>query len=52
MAAIKKGGLGRGIDMIFSDNEKKNEETTGVTTVRIALVEPKVGQPRKNFDAE
>lgn len=52
MAAIKKGGLGRGIDMIFFDNEKKNEETTGVTTVRIALVEPKVGQPRKNFDAE
>lgn len=52
MAAMKKGGLGRGIDMIFSDNEKKNEEATGVTTVRIALVEPKVGQPRKNFDAE
>ena len=52
MAAMKKGGLGRGIDMIFSDNEKKIEETTGVTTVRIALVEPKVGQPRKNFDAE
>ena len=52
MAAMKKGGLGRGIDTIFSDNEKKNEETTGITTVRIALVEPKVGQPRKNFDAE
>ena len=52
MAALKKGGLGRGIDMIFSDNEKKNEEATGATTVRIALVEPKVGQPRKNFDAE
>ena len=50
--AAKKGGLGRGIDMIFSDNEKKNEEATGATTVRIALVEPKVGQPRKNFDAE
>lgn len=52
MAVMKKGGLGRGIDMIFSDNEKKNEEATGATTVRIALVEPKVGQPRKNFDAE
>lgn len=52
MAAMKKGGLGRGIDTIFSDNEKKNEEATGATTVRIALVEPKVGQPRKNFDAE
>ena len=52
MAAMKKGGLGRGIDMIFSDNEKKNEEATGATTVRIALAEPKVGQPRKNFDAE
>ncbi len=52
MAAMKKGGLGRGMDTIFSDNEKKNEETTGITTVRIALVEPKVGQPRKNFDAE
>ena len=52
MAAMKKGGLGRGMDTIFSDNEKKNEEATGITTVRIALVEPKVGQPRKNFDAE
>ena len=52
MAAMKQGGRGRGIDMIFSDNEKKNEEATGATTVRIALVEPKVGQPRKNFDAE
>ena len=52
MAAMKKGGLGRGIDTIFSDNEKKNEETTGTTMVRIALVEPKVGQPRKYFDQE
>lgn len=51
MAAMKKGGLGRGIDTIFSDNEKKTDET-GVTTVRISLVEPKVGQPRKNFDPE
>lgn len=52
MAAMKKGGLGRGIDTIFSDNEKKNEETTGRAMVRIALVEPKVGQPRKYFDPE
>ena len=52
MAAMKKGGLGRGIDTIFSDNEKKNEETIGTTMVRIALVEPKVGQPRKYFDPE
>ena len=49
---MKKGGLGRGIDTIFSDNEKKNEETTGRAMVRIALVEPKVGQPRKYFDPE
>ena len=49
---MKKGGLGRGIDTIFSDNEKKNEETIGTTMVRIALVEPKVGQPRKYFDPE
>lgn len=52
MAAMKKGGLGRGIDTIFSDNENKNEETIGTTMVRIALVEPKVGQPRKYFDPE
>lgn len=49
---MKKGGLGRGIDTIFSDNENKNEETIGTTMVRIALVEPKVGQPRKYFDPE
>lgn len=51
MAAMKKGGLGRGIDTIFSDNEKKTEDS-GVSTVRISLVEPKAGQPRKNFDPE
>ena len=51
----KKGGLGRGLDALFDDNqvntadEKKGET---LTTVRISDVEPDKTQPRKMFDSE
>lgn len=46
-----KKGLGRGYDLIFEENivEEKNR---GVSAIRLSLIEPKKGQPRKNFDEE
>ena len=46
----KKAGLGRGLDAIFGENEL--EQNDGITKIRITLVEPTPGQPRKNFDPE
>lgn len=46
----KKAGLGRGLDAIFSENEL--EPSGGINKIRITLVEPTPGQPRKNFDTE
>ncbi len=47
----KNSGLGRGIDVIFLDNEIE-EKKNGVREIRISLIEPKADQPRKNFDGE
>lgn len=48
---MKKSGLGKGIDALFSENiiENSNE---GITTVRLSDIEPNRNQPRKNFDEE
>jgi len=48
--AMKKGGLGRGLDAILLDNDAVSE--SGATIVRISEIEPNTEQPRKNFDAE
>jgi len=48
----KKNGLGRGLDVIFSDNELEREAGGDVTRLRLSLIEPKPNQPRQNFDAE
>lgn len=49
--AMKKGGLGRGLDAILLDtSEQKEKEST--TVVRLSEVEPNADQPRKTFDAE
>ncbi len=45
-----KGGLGKGLDSIFSDNME--EEKKGLTMLRIGDIEPRKGQPRKVFDPE
>lgn len=47
----EKRALGRGLDIIFDDNSFESD-AGGVTTLRIADVEPKSDQPRKNFDNE
>lgn len=45
---MKKGGLGKGLDAIFAEN---NTETGNqVVTLRIADIEPNREQPRKDFD--
>lgn len=53
MANEKKartGGLGRGLDAIFLDNTAEERSTTAM--LRISDIEPRSGQPRKNFDGE
>ena len=47
----RQGGLGRGLDSIFIDDAEAEKETS-VNTLRISELQPRAGQPRKNFDAE
>lgn len=51
MAKNKNSGLGRGLDAIFLDNITE-DSGSGVTVLRISDIEPRVGQPRKQFDPE
>ncbi len=45
--AVKKGGLGRGLDSLFDEN---SHETNGAVVVNINDIEPNRNQPRKEFD--
>lgn len=47
--AVKKGGLGRGLDSLFNENAS---DSGSVVNVRLADIEPNRTQPRKNFDEE
>jgi ParB family chromosome partitioning protein len=47
----KQSGLGRGLDSIFFDDADV-ETTTDVHKLRISELQPRAGQPRKNFDSE
>ena len=47
--AMKKGGLGRGLDSLFSENSTENES---VIAVKITDIEPNKNQPRKDFDED
>ena len=47
MAKIKRGGLGKGLDALFVDNETTD---VGTNTLRISEIEPNTDQPRKHFD--
>lgn len=44
--AVRKGGLGKGLDALFIDNTTDN----GAMTLRISEIEPNRSQPRKEFD--
>lgn len=47
--AIKKGGLGRGVNSLFDENATDND---GVVIVSLNDIEPNPNQPRKEFDEE
>lgn len=48
--AGKKGGLGRGLDLLFADNSSGEEQN--IIVLPIGEVEPNRDQPRKEFDQE
>ena len=50
MARAKKGGLGKGLDALFMDNE--TVDSGGVVTLRLSEIEPNRDQPRKIFSEE
>lgn len=47
--AVKKGGLGKGLDLLFNENATDNN---GAVTLNINEIEPNRNQPRKDFDEE
>lgn len=47
----KQSGLGRGLSSIFYD-DAGIENNTDVHKLRISELQPRAGQPRKNFDSE
>lgn len=49
MTKPKKGGLGKGLDALFVDNETAD---SGVVTLRLTEIEPNRDQPRKIFSDE
>ena len=49
MAAVKKGGLGRGLEALFNENATDEK---GVVTLRLSEIEPNRNQPRTNFDED
>ena len=58
---VKKSGLGKGLDALFSDNLKVEEipqtpvtEVNGelVQQLKITEIEPNRNQPRKKFDED
>ena len=52
MPPKKPQGQWRGLDTLFLENSVEEPVTNQKTTIRIGLVEPKAGQPRKTFDAQ
>ena len=47
--AVKKGGLGRGLDSLFDQNAT---DSKGTVTLNINDIEPNRNQPRKDFDEQ
>lgn len=47
--AMKKGGLGRGLDALFNENSTDNND---YIEVKLIDVEPNKDQPRKSFDPD
>ena len=47
--AVKKGGLGRGLDALFNENATDSKESV---KVKLNDIEPNRDQPRRDFDEE
>lgn len=47
--AVKKGGLGKGLDALFDENAT---DAGGSVEVKLSEIEPNKSQPRKDFDDE
>lgn len=47
--AVKKGGLGRGLETLFNENAEGND---AAVEVRLSDIEPNRNQPRRDFDEE
>ena len=47
--AVKKGGLGRGLESLFKENSTEKESAV---TVKLYDIEPNREQPRKDFDED
>ena len=53
MAKTAKGGLGKGFGALLGESLRDDpEESAGISTLPMALVEPNPDQPRKVFDRE
>lgn len=48
--AMRKGGLGKGLDALFADNSVA--EGSGAVKLRLSEIEPNKAQPRKTFDEQ
>lgn len=52
---VAKRGLGKGLEFMLGDNNQiytENISNKDVTTLRLAVIEPNINQPRKSFDEE
>lgn len=45
--AVKKGGLGRGLDSLFTENSADQD---GAVKIKLSEIEPNRAQPRQDFD--
>ena len=50
--AIKKGGLGKGLEALMLDNAVEESSTSSAMKLKIMDIEPNRAQPRKDFDEE
>lgn len=48
--AVKKGGLGRGLDALFADNSVEESSSASAVKLNLNEIEPNKDQPRKTFD--
>jgi len=52
MAKSRSSGLGRGMSSLLYENSIEPEQTSPGSTLKISEIQPRAGQPRKQFDPE